>query len=89
MRARRGGCGVHLPDESDGHWVAGTRRSRVGHRDMGILKGNVGSRGESSEFKTQQGASCGAPAQDHYSYEKSKEVTDMEFPPGKKAWLSL
>ena len=31
------------------------------------------------------GMSSGAPAQDHYTFQNSKEITDLEFPLGKKA----
>ncbi|CAJ1374129.1 unnamed protein product [Effrenium voratum] len=85
-RARRGGTNVFVPDESDMIQVAGTRRSREhGHHDKGILKGNKASQGESSEGKTHEGCSSGAPSQDHFTFQHGKEVTDLEFPLGKKA----
>lgn len=90
IRARRGGPNVFIPDESDEIPVAGTRRSREfgyhGYHDMGILKGNKCSRGECSEYKTHEGMSSGAPAQDHYTFQNSKEITDLEFPLGKKVF---
>ena len=42
-----------------------------------------------TSFATAGGSSCAAPMQDHYSYESGKEVTDMEFPPGKRVFGRL
>lgn len=87
VRARKGGPNVFIPDESDGNLVAGTRTSReFGHHDMGILKGNKCSRGECSEYKTHEGVSSGTPAQDHFTFQNTKEITDLEFPLGKKVF---
>eukprot|EP00931_Biecheleriopsis_adriatica_P019736 TRINITY_DN13375_c0_g1_i1.p1 TRINITY_DN13375_c0_g1~~TRINITY_DN13375_c0_g1_i1.p1 ORF type:complete len:466 (-),score=92.71 TRINITY_DN13375_c0_g1_i1:68-1465(-) len=84
-RAQRGGTNVHLPDETDGVLAAGTRRHREhGHGDKGILKGNTAANGETSDYKSHEGASSGAPAQDHFSYSSGSRVTDMEFPLGKR-----
>ena len=74
----------------DGVATAGKRTVRVGpravaHSDPGLLDGHDrGSRGEAAQHWTRQGASSGAPAQDHYTYEVGARVTDMEFPLGKK-----
>eukprot|EP00931_Biecheleriopsis_adriatica_P080191 TRINITY_DN53544_c0_g1_i1.p1 TRINITY_DN53544_c0_g1~~TRINITY_DN53544_c0_g1_i1.p1 ORF type:complete len:468 (+),score=88.81 TRINITY_DN53544_c0_g1_i1:43-1404(+) len=85
-RMQRGGPNVHLHDESDGVAVAGTRKSkRHGHGDMGILR-EESHRGESNDFKTGFGASSGAPAQDHFTFERGTAITDLEFPLGKKAF---
>lgn len=86
-RARRGGTNVFVPDETDGIEAAGTRFSRLhGHHDMGILRGDTGSQGETSNFKTHEGSSSGAPAQDHFTFQHSREITDLEFPLGKKVF---
>jgi len=86
-RARRGGTNVFVPDETDGTEAAGTRFSRLhGHHDMGILRGDTGSQGETSNFKTHEGSSSGAPAQDHFTFQHSREITDLEFPLGKKVF---
>jgi len=87
IRARRGGTNVFVPDETDGIEAAGTRFSRLhGHHDMGILRGDTGSQGETSNFKTHEGSSSGAPAQDHFTFQHSREITDLEFPLGKKVF---
>mmetsp|Transcript_37278 Transcript_37278/g.57879 ORF Transcript_37278/g.57879 Transcript_37278/m.57879 type:complete len:435 (-) Transcript_37278:97-1401(-) len=84
-RARRGGINVHVPDESDGIPAVGKRNTRTfGRNDIGILKGNTATQGESSQHKTVWGAGCGGPAQDHFTYETGTRVTDIEFPLGKK-----
>jgi hypothetical protein len=84
-RSRRGGTNVHIPDESDGVAAVGKRNTRAfGPHDLGILKGNTAAHGEASTHKTEWGAACGAPVQDHYTYEQGSHVTDIEFPLGKK-----
>eukprot|EP00440_Ansanella_granifera_P047419 gb/GFBE01051356.1/.p1 GENE.gb/GFBE01051356.1/~~gb/GFBE01051356.1/.p1 ORF type:complete len:479 (+),score=67.22 gb/GFBE01051356.1/:1-1437(+) len=84
-RAQRGGANVHLPDESDGVPTAGVRTSREhGYGDKGILKGHKASQGETSEHKSHEGASSGAPAQDHYLFQNGSRITDLEFPLGKR-----
>lgn len=84
-RIVRGGPHVHVPDESDGVPAAGTRVSRAfGYHDKGILVGDCASRGQSAQYKQAHGVSCGAPAQDHYSFETGAEVTDLEFPLGRR-----
>jgi len=84
-RTIRGGKDAFLPDESDGVLPAGTRRGTDGsYNDKGILRGDVGPRGSTSEFKTFVGSSSGAPAQDHYTYGTGTRITDLEFPPGKR-----
>jgi hypothetical protein len=84
-RCRRGGTDMHAPDEGDGVPAVGKRTTRAtGHNDLGILKGWTAAQGESSNFKASHGASCGAPAQDHYMYESGSHITDIEFPLGKK-----
>lgn len=84
-KGRRGGGGIHIPDESDGISAVGKRTSRLnGHGDFGILLGDTASQGESSRYKMGHGASCAAPNQDHYMFETGDRVTAMEFPLGKK-----
>lgn len=84
-KGRRGGGGVHIPDESDGVPAVGKRTSRLnGHGDLGILQGNTASQGESARYKMSHGASCAAPSQDHYAFETGDRVTAMEFPLGKR-----
>lgn len=89
-RSLRGGSGVHLPDESDGIFAAGTRVHReFGRHDKGILRGTSGSQGESSLYKAVHGSSCGAPAQDHYTFGRGTAITAIEFPKGKKMDLNF
>jgi hypothetical protein len=84
-RSVRSGTDAHRPDVSDGVLVAGSRRSRVhGMGDIGTLRGDLASLGESAQHKTMVGSSCGAPGQDHYAFETGSRVTDLEFPLGKK-----
>lgn len=54
--------------------------------DVGILKGEVANRGESILNKSDLGASCGGPNQDHFTYESGTFVVDSEFPLGKKMY---
>eukprot|EP00405_Crypthecodinium_cohnii_P010527 CAMPEP_0206430022 /NCGR_PEP_ID=MMETSP0324_2-20121206/6575_1 /ASSEMBLY_ACC=CAM_ASM_000836 /TAXON_ID=2866 /ORGANISM="Crypthecodinium cohnii, Strain Seligo" /LENGTH=491 /DNA_ID=CAMNT_0053895787 /DNA_START=37 /DNA_END=1509 /DNA_ORIENTATION=+ len=84
-RSLRGGPGIHIPDETDGVMAAGSRISRIyGYHDKGVLRGECGSRGETSEVKAMHGTSCGAPAQDHYNFVRGHHITDLEFPLGKR-----
>jgi len=84
-RTKRGGTDKFLPDESDGIATSGVRTSRLhGYGDKGILKGDLCTSGEAAEYRSWEGASSGAPAQDHYTYEKGDRITDLEFPLGKK-----
>lgn len=84
-RSKKGGTDVHVPSESDGVLTAGTRASRAnGLYDRGILRGDYASRGEASQFKHEHGTSSGAPLQDHFNFHGGKEVTDLEFPLGKR-----
>jgi len=84
-RTVRGGTDKFLPDESDGITTAGVRASRLhGFGDKGILKGDLCTSGEAAAYRSWEGASSGAPAQDHYTYEKGDRITDLEFPLGKK-----
>lgn len=84
-RSKKGGANVHVPDENDGILVAGTRVSRErGNRDLGILRGDYAARGEASQHKTDCGRSSGAPLQDHYGFHGGREVSDLEFPAGKR-----
>eukprot|EP00928_Gymnodinium_smaydae_P018336 TRINITY_DN16986_c0_g1_i1.p1 TRINITY_DN16986_c0_g1~~TRINITY_DN16986_c0_g1_i1.p1 ORF type:complete len:521 (-),score=87.32 TRINITY_DN16986_c0_g1_i1:105-1667(-) len=89
-RARRGGDGAHLPDEADGISSAGKVTERtVGkqkvHGTMGTL---LGSRtlGIMTQGKTREGASSGAPAQDHFNFPLTAEAVQEEFPLGKKCF---
>eukprot|EP00438_Fugacium_kawagutii_P012975 Skav229745 [mRNA] locus=scaffold1287:453975:464318:+ [translate_table: standard] len=75
---RRSGRNVHLPPDAavDGCGeVAGTKHSRLfGYNDMGILK-SARDRGEARRiWEDCVGASSGAPAQDHFTYEQGPEV---------------
>jgi hypothetical protein len=79
------------PCEFDGAPAAGKRTVRTGpssvaHNDMGILHGNAsgGIRGQAAGYKTWHGASSGAPAQDHYTFQRGSAITDVEFPLGKR-----
>jgi len=84
-RAIRGGADAHIPDETDGVMVAGSRMSRThGYHDKGILKGERASRGEAAEHKQHHGSSSGVPAQDHFNFERGTYITDLEFPKGKR-----
>jgi len=86
---RRSGRNVHLPlpAQVDGCGeVAGTKHSRLfGHHDMGILQ-SARDRGEAQVFKNEAGASSGAPAQDHFTYETGPEIVNLDFPPGKRVF---
>lgn len=85
LRIKRGGTNAFLPDESDGMPSAGTRTDReFGYGDKGILKGDRCTAGETAEYKSWEGASSGAPAQDHFTYQSGDRITDLEFPLGKK-----
>mmetsp|Transcript_43223 Transcript_43223/g.101665 ORF Transcript_43223/g.101665 Transcript_43223/m.101665 type:complete len:460 (+) Transcript_43223:106-1485(+) len=89
-RVLRGGADVHAHDESDGVEAAGKRTTRAnGHKDLGILKGNLAAHGESSLSKTMLGASSGAILQDHFQFETGTKVTDIEFPLGKRTFPQL
>eukprot|EP00928_Gymnodinium_smaydae_P047294 TRINITY_DN31556_c0_g1_i1.p1 TRINITY_DN31556_c0_g1~~TRINITY_DN31556_c0_g1_i1.p1 ORF type:complete len:532 (-),score=74.61 TRINITY_DN31556_c0_g1_i1:100-1530(-) len=84
-RALRGGTDVHIPDSSDCVLAAGSTHSRAyGTGDVGILRGDTAAQGESFNFKTAQGASSAAPAQDHFGFARGAHITDMEFPLGKR-----
>jgi hypothetical protein len=86
-RLIRSGHNVFIPDEGDGIHAAGKLHTRWGgFNDVGILKGEENSRGESSRYKDDLGASHGAPTQDHFTYDTSNFATNMEFPLGKKVY---
>lgn len=78
--------GNHCPPEFDGVEAAGKRKTRWARNDLGVLKGSIAKRGETFSFKRDLGASSGAPAQDHFTFEANQKVTDTEFPVGKKMW---
>lgn len=89
---RRTAC---APPEKDGVVAAGRRSIRAGpravaHGDGGLLRRDGGparwGRGEAAQQRSAMGASSGAPAQDHYTYERGSRVTDMEFPLGKRLY---
>lgn len=86
---RRSGRNVHLPPdaETDGCGeVAGTRHSRLfGYNDKGILQ-SARDRGEAQIYKNDVGASSGAPAQDHFTYERGPEIVNLDFPPSKRVF---
>jgi len=82
---------ARAPGEADGVEAAGKRTTRWGshgvtHNDTGLLQaaGAPVGGGEAAHYKTWHGASCGAPAQDHYTYAVGRSVTDAEFPLGKR-----
>eukprot|EP00927_Polykrikos_kofoidii_P051248 TRINITY_DN45035_c0_g1_i1.p1 TRINITY_DN45035_c0_g1~~TRINITY_DN45035_c0_g1_i1.p1 ORF type:complete len:445 (+),score=41.11 TRINITY_DN45035_c0_g1_i1:122-1456(+) len=84
-RAVRGGRNVHIPNRSDNVLAAGSRNSRIlGHGDVGILRGVTATQGETANYKTELGANSGAPGQDHYTYETGANITNLEFPHGKR-----
>jgi len=88
-RIRRGGYNAHVPDESDGVSAAGKRLQRTSGRvqvrnSVGLLRGDLATRGEASLTKSLLGASHAAPLQDHFTFPLGKEVCDKEFPLGKK-----
>mmetsp|Transcript_32770 Transcript_32770/g.59908 ORF Transcript_32770/g.59908 Transcript_32770/m.59908 type:complete len:444 (-) Transcript_32770:92-1423(-) len=86
-RVLRGGSGIHAPDENDGVEAAGKRTTRAtGHKDLGILKGEICYRGQASMTKTMLGSSSGAILQDHYQFERGPDVVNMEFPAGKRCF---
>lgn len=75
----KAGHGVFLPDESDDVRTAGTHVCPThGHHDKGILVGRR-ALGESMEHKTPYGASSGAPAQDHYTYDLGQSNAKLEW----------
>lgn len=83
----RAGPNVFIPDEQDGIPAAGKLRTRLGgFNDVGILKGQECSRGESIRYKDNVGSSHAAPTQDHYTFDTSTFATNLEFPPGKKVY---
>jgi len=89
-RLIRSGENVFIPDESDGIAAAGKLRTRFGgHNDLGILKGQECSRGESSRYKNEAGSSSGGPSQDHYAFDTSGFATEVEFPLGKKMYAHM
>eukprot|EP00746_Dinoflagellata_sp_MGD_P161284 gnl/MRDRNA2_/MRDRNA2_88373_c0_seq1.p1 gnl/MRDRNA2_/MRDRNA2_88373_c0~~gnl/MRDRNA2_/MRDRNA2_88373_c0_seq1.p1 ORF type:complete len:424 (-),score=87.99 gnl/MRDRNA2_/MRDRNA2_88373_c0_seq1:130-1401(-) len=89
-RLIRSGDNVFIPDESDGISAAGKIRTRFGgHNDLGILKGQECSRGESSRYKNDAGSSSGGPSQDHYTFDTSGFATEVEFPLGKRMYAHM
>jgi len=82
---RRQGRNAHLPSTNDGGGeVAGTKHSRLfGYHDKGVLQSHR-DRGEATVFKSQEGSSCAAPAQDHFTYPEGPEVVNLDFPPSKR-----
>eukprot|EP00747_Dinoflagellata_sp_TGD_P165084 gnl/TRDRNA2_/TRDRNA2_185906_c0_seq1.p1 gnl/TRDRNA2_/TRDRNA2_185906_c0~~gnl/TRDRNA2_/TRDRNA2_185906_c0_seq1.p1 ORF type:complete len:482 (+),score=91.88 gnl/TRDRNA2_/TRDRNA2_185906_c0_seq1:143-1588(+) len=92
-RMKRGEAGVFIPREDDGVPACGKRSVRdqdssfrVLHGDVGILAGDIASRGETTQHKYPDGGSSGAPNQDHFNYRTGQQVTDIEFPLGKKVF---
>ncbi|CAK8995504.1 unnamed protein product [Durusdinium trenchii] len=75
---RRQGRNAHLPSTNDGGGeVAGTKHSRLfGYHDKGVLQSHR-DRGEATVFKSQEGSSCAAPAQDHFTYPEGPEVVSL------------
>jgi len=77
--------GGFVPTEKDGISIAGKRRTRFEHNNLGLLQGNT-VRGEAHKDKTILGGSSGAPIQDHYHYRTGSTITNSEFPLGKKVF---
>ena len=75
--------GDFVPAERDGVEAAGKRRTRWALSDVGILKGEIATRGQTIQYKSDTGCSSGAPGQDHYSFPLGRKVVDTEFPLGK------
>jgi len=87
---KRGGAGVFIPDETDGVLAAGTRVSReTGYGDKGILRGSCAYDGECSTHKTSWGCSSGAPGQDHFTFDATTRIVNLEFPLGKRMDLNF
>eukprot|EP00929_Paragymnodinium_shiwhaense_P024226 TRINITY_DN14976_c0_g1_i1.p1 TRINITY_DN14976_c0_g1~~TRINITY_DN14976_c0_g1_i1.p1 ORF type:complete len:373 (-),score=102.12 TRINITY_DN14976_c0_g1_i1:157-1275(-) len=86
---RRMGTDAHLPDERDGVEYAGKMKTRQQKKCLGMLTGIVAKEGEAAQYKRQEGASCGAPMQDHYAYERTEEAVAREFPVGKRLFREL
>jgi len=83
------GPGVFIPSEKDGVPASGKRRTRFERNNLGVLQGEFAQRGETIQFKQKAGGGSGAPAQDHYLFEKGVRVTDYEFPLGKKIFKHM
>lgn len=87
--SRRTGEGKHMIDESDCVVAAGKTKNRFEKNKMEMLVGKHAKEGQAKAYKREDGHSCGAPCQDHYSYEKGNEVVEREFPPGKRMYPML
>eukprot|EP00746_Dinoflagellata_sp_MGD_P094420 gnl/MRDRNA2_/MRDRNA2_37520_c0_seq1.p1 gnl/MRDRNA2_/MRDRNA2_37520_c0~~gnl/MRDRNA2_/MRDRNA2_37520_c0_seq1.p1 ORF type:complete len:420 (+),score=75.86 gnl/MRDRNA2_/MRDRNA2_37520_c0_seq1:104-1363(+) len=88
-RMTQAGVDAHLP-QIDGIDPGGTLKTRLSEiNNFGILTGEWGRQGQTSNYKQPHGASCGAPAQDHYAYESGLFVTDQEFPLGRKMFRNM
>lgn len=71
--AIRCGAGeVFVPNEQDNVPAAGKRKSK---------------RGDAAQYKDDLGAGSAAPCQDHFKFPTGKDVTDTEFPLGKKVFV--
>mmetsp|Transcript_28809 Transcript_28809/g.67035 ORF Transcript_28809/g.67035 Transcript_28809/m.67035 type:complete len:417 (+) Transcript_28809:88-1338(+) len=81
---KRLGAGVHMPDEADGVSAAG--KTKGAGNKYGILAGTMARDGQSSMMVNASeylGAS-GAPCQDHFKFDRSRDAADSEFPKGKR-----
>jgi len=72
-------------DESDGVPVAGKTRTKFQKSLLGSLEGDA-RLGEAARYRTPQGASSGAPCQDHYGFETGVQAASAEFPLGKRVF---
>lgn len=84
--ARRMGEGRHMVNESDGVVAAGKTKNRFEKNRMEMLVGTHAKEGQAKNYKRGDGHSCGAPCQDHYTYERGNEIVDREFPVGKRMY---
>eukprot|EP00927_Polykrikos_kofoidii_P011194 TRINITY_DN14728_c1_g1_i1.p1 TRINITY_DN14728_c1_g1~~TRINITY_DN14728_c1_g1_i1.p1 ORF type:complete len:401 (-),score=80.00 TRINITY_DN14728_c1_g1_i1:55-1167(-) len=87
--SRRMGPNAHLPDERDGIPMAGKTKVRFERNCLGMLAGDLATRGEAARYKQEHGASSGAPCQDHYDYAVGNAIVDAEFPVGKRYYPKL
>jgi len=83
------GDAAHLVDESDGVPAAGKTKMRFERNLLGMLEGSAARAGHAARCRRADGASSGAPCQDHFSYEQGSAVVDEEFPVGKRCFPHL
>jgi len=71
----------------DGIFAAGKRRAKHAKNDLGVLRGELAQRGDAAQYKSDLGGGSAAPCQDHYQFATGLEVTDAEFPKGRKVFV--